>query len=161
MIFGIAAGLVAATAMMCTWATAYLQSDVVQDPKLRTEAVVADGPYRYVRNPLYFANVLMALSMATLASRSGWLLIVVAMTIFQYRLIGREEAELLRRQGDRYRAYLDAVPRLFPPGFVRGCLPAIGNHVGNKRGLQRRFSSGDSPSRWQHSRRLSTSFTFT
>ena len=113
-IFGIAALLVAAAAMMRTWATAYLESDVVQDPKLRAEAVVADGPYRYVRNPLYFANVLMAMSMGLLASRTGWFVIVLIMTIFQYRLIGREEAELLRTQGRRYQAYLQAVPRLFP-----------------------------------------------
>jgi protein-S-isoprenylcysteine O-methyltransferase Ste14 len=130
LIFGLAALLVAAAAMMRTWATAYLQSDVVQDPKLRTEAVVADGPYRYVRNPLYFANVLMAVSMGLLASRTGWFVIVLIMTIFQYRLIGREEAELLRTQGQRYRAYLEAVPRLFPS-------------------LSPRLRSGDRKPRWK------------
>jgi len=114
LIFAIATLVIAASAMIRTWATAYLRTDVVQDPKLRTETVVADGPYRYVRNPLYFSNVLMAVSMATLASRIGWFVIVIAMTVFQYRLIGREEQELLQTQGDRYRAYLKAVPRLLP-----------------------------------------------
>lgn len=33
------------------WAFAYLRTDVVQDPNLRAEKVLADGPYRYVRNP--------------------------------------------------------------------------------------------------------------
>ncbi len=63
---------------------------------------------------MYFSNVLTALSMSMLASRTGWVPIVLSMTIFQYRLIGREEQELLRTQGERYRAYLKAVPRLFP-----------------------------------------------
>jgi protein-S-isoprenylcysteine O-methyltransferase Ste14 len=121
--FGIAAFLVAGSAMIRTWATAYLQSDVVQDSQFRTEKLVADGPYRHVRNPLYFSNVLMALSMAMLASRTGWLVIVVGMVVFQYRLIGREELELSRTLGQRYRAYCEAVPRLWPsirPGVPAG-----------------------------------------
>jgi protein-S-isoprenylcysteine O-methyltransferase Ste14 len=80
--FGMAALLLIGAAMMRTWATAYLSRDTVQDARLRTEALVADGPYRYVRNPLYFSNVLMTLSMALLASRTGWLVIVAAMVVF-------------------------------------------------------------------------------
>jgi protein-S-isoprenylcysteine O-methyltransferase Ste14 len=117
--FGMAALLLMGAAMMRTWATAYLSSDTVQDARLRTEALVADGPYRYVRNPLYFSNVLMTLSMALLASRSGWLVIVASMMVFQYRLIGREEAELLRTQGEPYRAYCRAVPRVWPSFSAR------------------------------------------
>jgi protein-S-isoprenylcysteine O-methyltransferase Ste14 len=120
--FGVAALLVAASAMMRTWATAYLQSDVVQDAKFRTETLVADGPYRHVRNPLYFSNILMTLSMALLASRTGWLVIVVGMVVFQYRLIGREELELSRTLGESYQAYCKAVPRLWPS--IRPRVPA-------------------------------------
>jgi protein-S-isoprenylcysteine O-methyltransferase Ste14 len=100
--FGMAALLLMGAAMMRTWATAYLSSDTVQDAKLRTEALVADGPYRYVRNPLYFSNVLMTLSMALLASRSGWVVIV----------------------SEPYRAYCQAVPRLWPSFTAR--VPAGG-----------------------------------
>src|SRR5262249_47909177 len=73
LMFGIGALFVAAAAMMRTWATAYLQADVVHDPKLRTEGVVADGPYRFVRNPLYFATILMTLGLGLMASRTGYL----------------------------------------------------------------------------------------
>jgi protein-S-isoprenylcysteine O-methyltransferase Ste14 len=121
-IFGMAALLVAASAMMRTWATAYLQSDVVQDSKFRTEALVADGPYHHVRNPLYFSNVLMTFSMALLASRTGWFVMVVGMVMFQYRLIGREELELSRTLGESYQAYCKAVPRLWPS--IRPRVPA-------------------------------------
>jgi len=112
--FGIAALLVAGSAMIRTWATAYLQTDVVQDANFRTEALVAEGPYWHVRNPLYFSNVLMTLGMALMASRTGWFVIVVGMIVFQYRLIGREELELSRALGERYQAYCKAVPRLWP-----------------------------------------------
>jgi len=113
-VIGIAALLVAGAAMIRTWATAYLQSDVVQDPRFRTEILVADGPYRHVRNPLYFANVLMIIAMGAMMSRLGFFVAVIAMLVFCYRLILREEAELQASQGQRYDAYCKAVPRLWP-----------------------------------------------
>jgi protein-S-isoprenylcysteine O-methyltransferase Ste14 len=39
---------------------------------------------------------------------------VVAMWLFMYRLILREEDGLLRTQGESYAAYLRAVPRFWP-----------------------------------------------
>src|SRR5882757_2992199 len=40
-------------ALLRTWATAYLDAAVVHDKRMRADQVVADGPFRYVRNPLY------------------------------------------------------------------------------------------------------------
>jgi protein-S-isoprenylcysteine O-methyltransferase Ste14 len=113
-VFGVAALLVGIAALVRTWASAYLQSERVHDSNLRTEGVVADGPYRHVRNPLYLGNFLVALGMGLLMSRLGFLIIVVGHAIFLLRLIGREESELLATQGASYRAYFDAVPRLWP-----------------------------------------------
>src|SRR5262249_49124499 len=56
MIFGCGALLVFLAAALRTWATAYLRAEVVHDASQHSEALVADGPYRYVRNPLYLAN---------------------------------------------------------------------------------------------------------
>lgn len=47
-----AAMLVGAAAEIRTWATAYLGSEIVFDLNLHTNRLVADGPYRYVGNPL-------------------------------------------------------------------------------------------------------------
>ena len=126
-VFAVAALLVTAAAMMRTWAAAYLQSEVVHDPEMRTASVVADGPYRHVRNPLYLANILMSFGLGLMASRLGWVVIVVGMLIFMYRLIGREEAALLAGQGERYRAYHAAVPRLWPALAPR--LPSAGSQA--------------------------------
>ncbi|MFI5058515.1 MAG: methyltransferase family protein [Candidatus Acidiferrales bacterium] len=106
--------LVFLAAMLRTWATAYLRTEVVHDAGLHSEALVADGPYRYLRNPLYFANFPMAAGVGVMASRLGWIFLVAAMWIFHYRLILCEEDELLRSQGESYRAYLRAVPRWWP-----------------------------------------------
>ncbi|MFL6260868.1 MAG: methyltransferase family protein [Thermoanaerobaculia bacterium] len=113
-VFGLAAFLTGIAALVRTWAAAYLQSERVHDANLRTEGVVADGPYRHLRNPLYLGNLLLAVGMGLVASRLGFLILVGGHLIFLYRLIGREESELLATQGERYRAYFEAVPRLWP-----------------------------------------------
>jgi protein-S-isoprenylcysteine O-methyltransferase Ste14 len=120
-------------AIFRTWATAYLRTEVVHDAPLHSEALVADGPYRYVRNPLYFANIPMAAGLGFMASRAGWVFMVLGMWFFMLRLIGREEGELLKTQGEAYRAFLATVPRLWPsltPRFPpRGLQPRWGQAI--------------------------------
>jgi protein-S-isoprenylcysteine O-methyltransferase Ste14 len=114
MVFAAATLLVAVSALIRTWAAAYLKADVVHDAKVRTDSVVADGPYRYVRNPLYLALLLMTIGTGLLASRVGLVVLVLGIFLFQLRLIGREEHDLLETQGASYAAYRSAVPALFP-----------------------------------------------
>jgi hypothetical protein len=91
---------------------------------VKSASLVADGPYRHVRNPLYLANALMAIGMGATMSRSGFLVAVAAMMLFSYRLILREEADLQAARGDQYARYRDAVPRLWPS--LRPHVPASG-----------------------------------
>ena len=106
--------LVASTAALRTWGAAYLKSDIVHDPQQHSENLVADGPFRFTRNPLYLANVPMAAGIGLLASTPGFVFIVLANWIFVYRLIFREEEALSQTQGASYQAYLKAVPRFWP-----------------------------------------------
>ena len=123
-IFLAGAALAFAGAMLRTWGTAYLKADVVHDMSLHSERVVADGPYRYVRNPLYLGNLPLAAGMGLMASPAGWGFIVAAMWIFGMRLILREEGELKATQGEGYLRYMAAVPRLMPA--LRPRVPASG-----------------------------------
>ena len=125
----IAAGalLVFAAAILRTWATAYLRSEVVHDTRQHSDTLVADGPYRFTRNSLYLANVPMAAGIGVLSSRLGWFFLVGASWLFVYRLILREEEALRQGQGESYRAYCDAVPRFWPsltPRVPPGSRPA-------------------------------------
>jgi protein-S-isoprenylcysteine O-methyltransferase Ste14 len=106
--------LVFLTAALRTWGAAYLRTEVVHDTAQHSEALVADGPFRYARNPLYLANLPMAAGIGVLASRFGFIFLVLANWIFVYRLIFREEESLLKTQGESYRAYCEAVPRFWP-----------------------------------------------
>src|SRR5437764_10678515 len=72
LLFALAALLIAAAAFVRTWASSYLQGEVVYAKEVKTESLVADGPYRQVRNPLYFANVFMAVGFGAMMSRVGF-----------------------------------------------------------------------------------------
>lgn len=110
----IGALLVFLSAAIRTWGTAYLRTDVVHDTAQHSEALVADGPFRYTRNPLYLATLPMAAGIGMLASRSGFVFLVLANWIFVYRLIFREEETLRENQGEPYAAYCRSVPRFWP-----------------------------------------------
>jgi protein-S-isoprenylcysteine O-methyltransferase Ste14 len=110
----IGAFLVFLAAAVRTWGAAYLRTDIVHDTAQHSDALVADGPFRYTRNPLYLANVPMAAGIGVLASRSGFILLVLANWIFVYRLIFREEDALRKTQGESYLAYCRSVPRYWP-----------------------------------------------
>jgi hypothetical protein len=114
--------IVALGALIRSWAEAYLHSSVVHDMELHSEHLVADGPYRHLRNPLYFGNILLAAGFGLMASRIGYIIMTVGMFVFCYRLILREEAGLLASQGESYRRYFEAVPRLLPS--LRSRVPA-------------------------------------
>ena len=123
-IFGIGALFCIAAAAVRTWGTAYLNSEVMVDKRLHTSRLVADGPYRYVRNPLYFGNILLGIGFGVMASLTGFLILVLGMIFFDHRLILREERGILASQGESYRAYCAAVPRLLPA--LRAQVPSAG-----------------------------------
>ena len=112
LVFALGTVVLVLAACIPTWGTSYLQAEVMRDARVHTERLLADGPYRYVRNPLYFGNILLGLGL--MASRIGFLILSIGLTVFVLRLILREESELQRGQGDLYRRYCAAVPRLLP-----------------------------------------------
>ena len=132
-LFALAAVLAALAALLRTWATSYLSKEVVHNSQMYSDVVVADGPYRYTRNPLYLGTDLLALSMAPMASRLGAAVIVLGIVVFNYRLILREEAGLEAEQGEGYRSLVRSVPRLIPALSPR--LPAGGKRADWKSGF--------------------------
>jgi protein-S-isoprenylcysteine O-methyltransferase Ste14 len=125
-VFAAGAVLVFVAAAFRTWATAYLKGSVVHDANLHSDRVVASGPYRYTRNPLYLGTILMTIGFAPMATRSGAVAMIALMIAFNYRLILREESGLLESQGESYARFLKAVPRLLPS--LRPCVP-VGDAV--------------------------------
>ena len=116
---GVAAFFCFLCAMLRTWATSYLRTDVMQDASLHAEKIVADGPYRHMRNPLYLGGMMLAVGMGLLMSRLGFVFAVVGVIFFSLRLIGLEESNLLSERGESFAEYCRLVPRIIPSVSAR------------------------------------------
>lgn len=96
------------------WGTAYLGALIVHAGPMQAGGVMAAGPYRYVRNPLYLGSWFMALSVAILMPPSGAAVFLIAVSLFYFRLVLGEENFLAEKIGPDYLAYRRQVPRLLP-----------------------------------------------
>jgi protein-S-isoprenylcysteine O-methyltransferase Ste14 len=101
-------------AWLRTWGSAYLGTDVMSDSQMRGDGVVADGPYRYLRNPLYLGTWANTVALALLMPVSGAIFAIAGIVLFQFRIILSEEAFLTEKLGAPYLAYCARVPRLLP-----------------------------------------------
>jgi len=101
-------------AVLRVWGTAYLGNRTVGHREMQAGRVLTDGPYRFVRNPLYLGSWCTFAAMAFPMPVSGALFALVLLTFFLFRLILGEEAFLQGQLGEAYAEYLHTVPRLFP-----------------------------------------------
>jgi protein-S-isoprenylcysteine O-methyltransferase Ste14 len=83
--------------------------------------VVAAGPYRWVRNPIYIAALLIVAGEAWLFVSLPLLAYAAAMALFFHLFVTRyEEPALHRRFGTTYAHYRRTVPRWIPRPPRRG-----------------------------------------
>ncbi len=110
----VSALMAAAGMILRVWGSAYLGPEVVIHLDMNARSLMADGPYRYVRNPLYLGLWFMAAAMSFVMPASGSLFTMALLTLFLLRLIFGEEAYLSAQLGEPFEAYRRAVPRLVP-----------------------------------------------
>ncbi len=114
----IAAG--AALYLVCVWLFAVVGRGT-PGPWDAPRRFVAVGPYRWVRNPIYVAALLVVLGEAWLFLSLSLLVYVVVMAIlFHLFVIGYEEPTLSGTFGETYAEYLRTVPRWIPRPPRRG-----------------------------------------
>ncbi len=100
MVFVLALALVA-------WAIATITRAGSNVPtNMPSTTIVASGPYRFTRNPIYLGMFLGLVGLA-IAFDSLWLLatLVPFALVIRYGVVAREEAYLERKFGDAYRHY--------------------------------------------------------
>jgi protein-S-isoprenylcysteine O-methyltransferase Ste14 len=110
----IALACLALGAMLRVWGTAYLGSGVMRGAVMQSDRLVAAGPYRYLRNPLYLGSWLLAIATSLLMPPSGAAFFLPAFSLFTLFLISAEERFLAAQLGDIYQQYCRRVPRLWP-----------------------------------------------
>lgn len=94
--------------------TAWLGPGTVNSMDMVAGGMMVDGPYRFLRNPLYIGLWCMVAALAFLMPVTGALFAVALVTFFMIRLTLGEEAFLSARLGEPYRIYLRSVPRFIP-----------------------------------------------
>jgi protein-S-isoprenylcysteine O-methyltransferase Ste14 len=112
-------------AVLRIWGSAWLGHGVVLHSQMQAGSLAADGPFRYVRNPIYLGLGCMFAALALLMPATGALFVLIATPLFLFSLILGEEAFLTAQFGEPYRAYLRSVPRLIPR--LRSTLAPSGN----------------------------------
>jgi protein-S-isoprenylcysteine O-methyltransferase Ste14 len=118
----VAGALFAAVGMVLrVWGAAWLGPGIVIHSRMKAGAVMVDGPYRYVRNPLYIGLWFTLAAFSFLMPTTGALFVLIVIPAFLLRLILGEEAFLAAQLGEPYRKYLREVPRLVPQ--LRSSLP--------------------------------------
>lgn len=81
-------------------------------PFTESTALVAAGPYRFSRNPIYVGLVLLLLGLVVLLGTLGpWLVLPSFWLILRQRFVIKEEALLRARFGAAYEAFCAQVPR--------------------------------------------------
>ncbi len=108
------AALAVLAALIRFWGSSYHAAGVVMSGDVVTDTLTTSGPYRYVRNPLYLGNLLLALGVGCLGPPVATGLVFLLNLWFVWRLIAIEEPFLQRVHGAAYERYRAAVPRLIP-----------------------------------------------
>jgi len=103
-----------AGAILRAWATAYLGAGVMNDKSLRADQIVAAGPYRYLRNPLYLGNLLTCAAVSILMPPAGAVLFLVGCSLLTASLVAAERPHLATQFGPAYEEYRRQVPAFVP-----------------------------------------------
>jgi protein-S-isoprenylcysteine O-methyltransferase Ste14 len=88
------------------------RADTPPEPWEPTRAIVADGAFRFTRNPFYLSFALMYLGIALAVNAlAALLLFPAALFMVHFGIILREEKYLERKFGDEYSQYKHRVRR--------------------------------------------------
>jgi protein-S-isoprenylcysteine O-methyltransferase Ste14 len=101
--------------LFATWARAYLGRNWSGVITLKEgHELVRNGPYRFVRHPLYTGFLLAVFGSALVAATGDALVGFAVITIAYLVKLRREEAILTAEFGDQYRQFQREVPALLP-----------------------------------------------
>lgn len=110
-----AVGLMAVACGLLVWTFRSLGSNLTDTVVTRqAHTMVAHGPYRWIRHPLY--TTVGLLTVAIFLITANWFLLATGVAVFSLLVIRTrtEEANLVARFGDRYRAYMKRTGRFLP-----------------------------------------------
>lgn len=121
------------------WGVSWTGSETRTTGEAGGTFLIINGPYAYVRNPLYIGNILIYIGLGIMSFALFPFLQLAALIFFswQYYLIVKEEENyLIKKFPDEFKKYLKNVPAYFPR-FTPYKDPAVKNPPYNpKAGLK-------------------------
>lgn len=112
---GAAVGLMAVACGLLVWTFRSLGSNLTDTVVTRqAHTMVAHGPYRWIRHPLYTTVALLTVAISLITA--NWFLLATGVAVFSLLVVRTrtEEANLVARFGDRYLAYMERTGRFLP-----------------------------------------------
>ena len=106
--------LACAAAALRTWAAAWMGHAVVSGGEVQAKTLVAEGPYRRMRHPLYVGILLHTAALAILMPPAGAVFALAATVLLDAWLMRSEDRSLRERLGSAYAAYRGEVPAVLP-----------------------------------------------
>lgn len=109
------AGLGAACLPLSYWVFSTIGKNITPTVETReNHELVTNGPYRWVRHPLYSVGISFFISLSVLAA--NWLMGLASLLVLAMLLVRlpKEEAKLIERFGNEYREYMKRTGRFFP-----------------------------------------------
>jgi len=110
---GIGSGLVCV--VLIYWLFSSIKSGITATSATRTEhELVTNGPYRWIRHPLYTVGSSMFISFAMMAD--NWFIATLGIFAFIAMAVRtpKEEANLIAKFGDEYREYMKHTGKFLP-----------------------------------------------
>ena len=100
------------------WACGYL---------VKQKQLITAGPYRFIRNPLYFGSFLLGLGFCLMVGNTPLTLLFAAVFLLVYfEQVSQEQIDLIHRYGKDYEQYCQNVPGFYPRLFPSS-IPRRGN----------------------------------
>lgn len=111
--YGIIALMMLFTSVIRMWSGSLLSSKRVMSFKIKSEYLTRDGPYKLVRNPIYFSD-LFSLCCFALCLHPVGLIMPLLIFLHYLRLIKFEEMNLKSNHKQCYSEYLKTTPKIIP-----------------------------------------------
>ncbi len=102
------------------WASGYIGKES-RSNKLAVNTLVTNGPYQYIRNPLYLGNFFLTLGVLLgLHSPLYIILLIIILFWIYYTLIIKAEEDFLKKQfGEEYLLYRKKTGAIIPKNFTK------------------------------------------
>jgi len=88
---------------------------------LKNHKLIKDGPYKWIRHPIYLSELLGGFGLALLAQNVILIVIaIVSLYVILFLRMPIEEKMLINTFGNKYKEYMKSTERLFPKIMKKG-----------------------------------------